>query len=653
MTYPNIDAGRDTTSGSAVSRRPRRRGKGSATDARDGVLHPKAGEFLMAVLGGCDTIGMNMTMYGSDGKWLLVDAGCTFPDDDDRDLGLEVIIPDPEFALRHAKDIVGMVVTHAHEDHVGAVSHLWPKIGCPIFCTPFAAEAVRGKLDERRKTSKVRIHTHKPGGSFSVGPFQVRTVPVAHSIPEATALAITTKAGTVVHTGDWKIDPNPVLGPKTDLAALKAIGDQGVLALMSDSTNAMSSGSTPSEGTTLDGFDRAFAGRKGAIVVGCFSSNVARLKSIALTAAKHGRKVALAGRSLVRMEDIGRKLGMFSGVAPFLSDAEIKRLPRREQVIICTGTQGEENAALSRIACAEHRHLRICDGDTVIFSARKIPGNEESIEAIQQKLRNLGATVLTPADFPVHVSGHPSRDDLAEMIRTVRPATVVPVHGTPAHLEAHAELSRSVGTPSAVLPRNGSVLRITKERGVEVLDSFPARMLAWNGARLVGWAPSETDPEAAMAALLSAEALGGSGSAPRHSGHPSPDPEESRRRKSPASHQAPRLGRDGRPVLSLDAKHRELRRAGSGIHDAGSVRVWLPDAPSDVRGDKIAGGSGKPSGKPSGNMGENSAEVGTGAGGHPHSKAEPTATRTAAQRRRDQRKRAKERRREEEAATAT
>ena len=611
--------------------RRRRGGNGQATDARDGVLRPKAGEFLMAVLGGCDTIGMNMTMYGSDGKWLLVDAGCTFPDDDDRDLGLEVIIPDPEFALRHAKDIVGMVVTHAHEDHVGAVSHLWPKIGCPIFCTPFAAEAVRGKLDERRKTSKVRIHTHKPGGSFSVGPFQVRTVPVAHSIPEATALAITTKAGTVVHTGDWKIDPNPVLGPKTDLAALKAIGDKGVLALMSDSTNAMSQGSTPSEGTTLDGFDRAFAGRKGAIVVGCFSSNVARLKSIALTAAKHGRKVALAGRSLVRMEDIGRKLGMFAGVPQFLSDAEIKRLPRREQLIICTGTQGEENAALSRIACAEHRHLRICDGDTVIFSARKIPGNEESIEAIQQKLRNLGATVLTPADFPVHVSGHPSRDDLAEMIRTVRPATVVPVHGTPAHLEAHAELSRSVGTPSAVLPRNGSVLRITKERGVEVLDSFPARMLAWNGARLVGWAPSEADPEASMAAPLSAEALGRPDSAPQDS-------------RVPAD-RAPRLGRDGRPVLSLDAKHREPRRAGSGIHAAGSVRVWLPDASTDVRGDKTAGGSG-------GNTARMSAGVGAGAGFPPHPKAESDGQRSASSRRRAQRQRAKQRRREEEGAAA-
>jgi len=513
----------------APARTPRRRGgRARPTD----LIVPGKDEFLMAVLGGCDSIGMNMTMYGSDGKWLIVDAGCTFPDDDEADAGIEVIVPDPEFALRHADLIVGLVITHAHEDHVGAIAHLWPRLNCPIYATPFAAEAIRAKLDERRLSAKVRLHTHRPASSFRVGPFALRSVPAAHSIPEATMLAITTGAGTLLHTGDWKIDPNPVVGAKTDLAALEAIGNAGVLAMMADSTNAMTMGATPSEGTVQAGLESVFAGRTGAITVACFSSNIARLKSVALAAKRHGRKVALAGRSLVKMEGFARKIGLLAGVPEFLSDAEILRLPRRERVVMCTGTQGEEKAALSRIAHAEHRRLRIEEGDLVVFSSRCIPGNEEGVADIQKRLRLLGAEIVTPADAPVHVSGHPARDDLARMMRTVRPQACIPVHGTPAHLAAHRELAQSLGFAAPGAVYNGALLRITSA-GVEQLADIESGLLAWNGARLRPYSGAVADDAAELALHLADHTHGFAGL------------------DRPAPPALPRVAASGRPLLSL------------------------------------------------------------------------------------------------------
>lgn len=510
-------AGKDPTGGKAdteagskdpKARRPRRRrvfdadrpsaamsaGILAPAGVRPPKIVPKDDEILVVVLGGCDAIGMNMTMYGHAGKWLVVDAGCAFPDEDLHP-GLQSIVADPEFLEENLRDVVGMIVTHAHEDHIGAIQHLWPRLPIPIHGTPFALEAVRNRLVEKGTLRHVALHAHKTEDRIVLGPFDVRILPMAHSIPEATALAIRTPIGTVLHTGDWKLDPVPLVGPPTDLAALRRLGDEGVLAMTCDSTNAMTPGRTPSEDVTRVAFEHAFADRRGAIAVACFSSNIARLKAVAIAAAKNGRKVALSGRSLIRMEDNARKLGHLAGVAEFIDEAAAAALPKRMRVVVCTGTQGEERSALSRMAAGEHRHLRLLPGDTVIYSARRIPGNEERIAETQERLRGREIEVLTPDDGPVHVSGHPSRDDLARMFDAVRPRHLVPVHGSPEHLAAHAELAASKGLSVAPALFNGAVLRLTRN-SAEIAGRIEARMLAWDGAVLSRFhpAPHSTEP---------------------------------------------------------------------------------------------------------------------------------------------------------------
>jgi len=363
------------------------------------------------------------------------------------------------------------------------------RLSCPIYATPFATHLIRDRLKEVGAARAVQVNTIPVGGRLRIGPFDIEAIAVTHSIPEPVSIAIRTRAGNLLHTGDWKFDPEPLVGPTTDFAALKRFGDEGVLAMVCDSTNAQVEGSTGSEGQARAGLRETFRGRKGAIAVTCFASNVARMRAIAEAAAANDRKVVLAGRSLLRMEKAARACGYLDGLAPFLNLSEASSIPRRNLVLICTGSQGEERSALSKIARAEHRSLTLHRGDTVIFSARTIPGNEATIEAIHKLLRDMGITVVTPADAPVHVSGHPARDDLTRMYGLIRPRFAVPVHGEIHHLEAHARLARSCGVERALVPEDGDVIRLANA-GTAVVGHVQPNRLVHDGQFLMAWAGS-------------------------------------------------------------------------------------------------------------------------------------------------------------------
>ncbi len=463
---------------------------------------PGTDEILFLPLGGCSRIGMNMALYGHAGKWLIVDAGVAFMRDEAP--GIDSLMADPTFIEERIEDVVGMVVTHAHEDHIGAIHHLWPRLRCPIYASPFAAHVIRDRFKEAGTLREVRVRSFTIGDTLKLGPFQVETIAVTHSIPEPMALAIRTPAGTVLHTGDWKFDPNPLVGRPTDIAALKRLGDEGVLAMLCDSTNANVEGSTGSEADAREGLIQAFAGRKGAIAVTGFASNVARMTAVAEAAAANDRKVVLVGRSMLRMEKAARACGYLDHVPEFISVQEAAWTDRRNLVLLCTGSQGEERAALSRLARNDHRDLWLERGDTAIFSARAIPGNEEALGSVQNHLRSIGVEVLTPAEAPVHVSGHPKRDDLRRMYGLVRPRFAVPVHGTIEHLEAHARLARDCGAERALIPEDGDILRLARE-GTAVVGRIEPKRLANNGQELVAWAGLPAADEASGKAAARTE----------------------------------------------------------------------------------------------------------------------------------------------------
>ncbi len=465
---------------------------------------PGTDEILFMPLGGCSRIGMNMALYGHAGKWLIVDAGVAFMRDDAP--GIESLMADPAFIQERMDDVVGLVVTHAHEDHIGAIHHLWPGLRCPIHASPFAAHVIRERMKEAGALRQVRIHEFDIGDTLSLGPFKVQTIAVTHSIPEPMSLAIHTPAGTVLHTGDWKFDPNPLIGQLTDFDALRRLGDNGVLAMLCDSTNANVEGATGSEADARAGLMAAFAGCKGAIAVTGFASNVARMTAVVEAAAAHDRKVVLVGRSMVRMEKAARACGYLDGHPAFASMLEASWMPRRNLVLLCTGSQGEERAALSRLARNDHRDLWLERGDTAIFSARSIPGNEEALGDVQDHLRGIGVAVITPADAPVHVSGHPKRDDLRRMYDLVRPRFAVPVHGTIEHLEAHARLARECGVERALIPEDGDILRLARE-GTSVVGRVEPARLANNGRELIRWTGPIEETEATAHAVRATASL--------------------------------------------------------------------------------------------------------------------------------------------------
>ncbi|WP_207477925.1 ribonuclease J [Arenibaculum pallidiluteum] len=426
---------------------------------------PAQGEVLVVPLGGLGRIGMNWTLYGHAGRWILVDAGIAFADETLE--GVDAIIPDPAFLAPIMDRLDGLVVTHAHEDHIGAIDRVWPHvIGCPIWATPYAAAMLERRFDEAGTLSEIDLRTYPVGGSFEVGPFSIRSVRMTHSVPEPVALAIGTAAGTVLHTGDWKLDPEPLIGEPADLDALRAIGDAGVLAMLCDSTNAHKSLPRTSEAQVREAFKRLFAARKGQVAVVCFSTNVARLASAAVAAESSGRQIALAGRSIRNSEETARSLGLLDSVPHFLAEpAHLKGLDRVQTALVCTGAQGEERAALAKLARGDWRLPSFGPGDTVVLSARVIPGNEEAVDKVVSKLRSRGVEVLMGDESfegaPLHVSGHPGADELRELYGLVRPRFAIPVHGTEMHLTAHARLARESGVEAALVTEEAEVIRLS------------------------------------------------------------------------------------------------------------------------------------------------------------------------------------------------
>lgn len=419
---------------------------------------PSEEELLFLPLGGAGEIGMNLSLYGHGGQWLMVDLGITFGDETTP--GIDIILPDIAFIEENRKDLIGLVLTHAHEDHIGAVPYLWSKLRCPLYATPFTAALLRRKLAEAGLMQDAPITILPMSGTADIGKFTIELITLTHSIPEPNAVVIRTKLGPVLHTGDWKLDPTPLIGESTDIAALRKLGDDGVLAMICDSTNVLVPGTSGSEGDIREHLKPLIQKASARVFVGCFASNVARLESIALAAYEAGREVALVGRSLHRMVGAAKECGYLTQLRDFVDEEEAGFFPHDKIVLICTGSQGEPRSALARIARDEHPHVTIEKGDLVIFSSRVIPGNEKAIQHLQNDLAVLGADIITDRDEMIHVSGHPARDELIEMYQWVRPQIAIPVHGEARHLRAHGELAKECQVPYIVVPQNGSLIRL-------------------------------------------------------------------------------------------------------------------------------------------------------------------------------------------------
>jgi len=434
-------------------------------------------------LGGSGEIGMNLNLYCYRGDWLIVDCGVTFGEEEHQP-GVDVIMADPAFIVERRDRLLGIVATHAHEDHIGAIPYLWPQLQCPVWATPFTASVLRAKLIEARLADKVTINTVPMSGRFTIGPFDLELITLTHSIPEPNAVVIRTSAGTVLHTGDWKLDPDPLIGSTTDEARLRAVGDEGVLAIVCDSTNALKPGHSGSEGDLRQSLTELIGHYDGRVAVACFASNVARLSTIAHAARAHDRDVALVGRSLWRMDKAARDNGYLADVPRFLTEDEAGYVPRDKILLICTGSQGEPRAALARIAREDHPNIVIEEGDVVIFSSRIIPGNEKAIGRLHNALIRLGIDIVTDEDHFVHVSGHPYQDELVRMYQMVRPRIAIPVHGEARHLLAHADLARQCQVPEALVIENGAMVRLDRA-GATIADEFPVGRIGSDGKSLL------------------------------------------------------------------------------------------------------------------------------------------------------------------------
>jgi ribonuclease J len=439
------------------------------------------GDLAFLPLGGTGEIGMNLNLYRCDTAWLAVDCGIGFGGNELPEA--DIIMPDPAFIAERRDKLIGLVITHAHEDHIGAVAHLWRQLRCPVYATPFTAAVLRRKLMEAQLLNDVKLHVIPPNGNFELGPFKLQFLGVAHSTPESQALAIRTRHGLILHTGDWKLDPHPLVGPPTDEAAFSALGDEGVLAMVCDSTNALVEGHSGSESDVRRSLSALIRSIEGRIAVTCFASNVARVETIALAARDAGRTVALVGRSLRNLETAARETGYLKSVPPFIAEDKADDIPDDNLLILITGSQGEPRSALARVAADTHPQISLGEGDTVIFSSRMIPGNEKAIGAVQDNLVRRGVRVMTDADHMVHVSGHPARDELRRLYRLVRPRYAVPVHGEWRHLSAHAALAKELGATPIML-ENGDILGLSHNR-TEVIDSAPVGRLALDGNRVV------------------------------------------------------------------------------------------------------------------------------------------------------------------------
>jgi len=443
-------------------------------------------DFVFAPLGGAGEIGMNLAIYGFGDEqrrqWIAVDFGVAFADD--ALPGIDLIMPDIRYLMEERHNLLGLVLTHAHEDHFGALLDLWPRLKLPVYATPFTAALIKAKREGEPGAPDIPLNIVPLGGRFTLGPFDVELVSMAHSIPESNGLIIRTPAGTVLHTGDWKIDPTPLVGAATDEAKLRALGNEGCLALIGDSTNAFRDGRSPSETDVAACLAELIRVAPARVAVTTFASNVARLCAVARAAAACEREVVIIGRAMERIAQVARETGYLDGIQDFRSVEVYGHLPPDKVVALCTGSQGEPRAALSRIAQDDHPEVAFSRGDRVIFSSRAIPGNEKAVTRVINGLVAQGIEVITDRTHLVHVSGHPRIQELRDMIGWVRPQILIPVHGEPLHMSEHAEVARRAGIDKVVLCRDGELIRLAPGAPGKI-DEVPAGRLYRDGSLIV------------------------------------------------------------------------------------------------------------------------------------------------------------------------
>jgi ribonuclease J len=468
-------------------------------------------ELLFLALGGSGEIGMNVNLYGCQGKWVMVDCGITFADP--AYPGVDLILPDLSFIEERADDLLGIVLTHGHEDHIGALPYLAADLGVPLYATPFTAGLIRGKLEEEGVADQVKLHIiDREHGQFHLGPFGFEYVPLAHSIPEGNAVLITTPYGNIFHTGDWKLDEEPLLGTPSTAAELEAIGDKGVLTLVCDSTNVFNEEASGSEAAVREGLDGVIAEATGRVLVTTFASNAARLATLGQVALDTGRKICVAGRSLDRILRVARSVGYLRDFPDPIDFEAAMKLPPREVMIVATGGQGEARAALGRIAFDQHP-LKLGEGDVVVFSSKQIPGNEIAIGRIQNALAAKNIRMITDRQAHVHVSGHPGRPELALMYKWIRPEIIVPVHGERRHMAEQARFAEELGVPRSVVQENGTVVRLAPD-GPKILGHERAGRLVVDGDVILpadGTTINERRRIAAYGQISVAVALDGAG----------------------------------------------------------------------------------------------------------------------------------------------
>ena len=434
-----------------------------------------AEELVYLPLGGAGEIGMNLYLYGygpaDDRRWLMVDLGVTFPGD--LEPGVDIILPDTRFIEEESDNLVGIVLTHAHEDHFGAVIDLWEDLGAPIYATAFTATLLQAKLAEYGDGLKLPIHEVEAGTPFEVGPFGLEFIAMAHSIPEPNALAIRTPAGLVVHTGDWKLDPDPVVGPPSDEARLRALGDEGIDVLVCDSTNVFRDGISPSEAEVARSLSEIIAGARKRVAVTTFASNIARIQSVATAAHEAGRELVVVGRAMLRLIRVAKETGQLAPDFKFLQQEEFAGLRPSDVVLLCTGSQGEQRAAVARIAVDQHPRVSLSPGDLMIFSSRTIPGNEKEVSRVQNALVEQGIDLVTDATALVHVTGHPRRGELEQIYAWCRPKALIPMHGEARHLSEHARFARAKGIKHTLVARNGDIVRLLPGPA-SIIDEAPS-----------------------------------------------------------------------------------------------------------------------------------------------------------------------------------